>query len=112
YDSILSSATFFSSSFFFFLTPPPPPRSTLFPYTTLFRSPERMQSWIAEQNFQIRPRRGITFENRRNVFPNRFEKGNHALSFPAAVTARNPGFTQRPASFPAPLCAIGRREYC
>src|SRR5437868_11631354 len=23
---------------FFFLTPPPPPRSTLFPYTTLFRS--------------------------------------------------------------------------
>src|SRR5437773_5458389 len=25
-------------SFFFFLTIPPPPRSTLFPYTTLFRS--------------------------------------------------------------------------
>src|SRR5207237_9310791 len=26
-------------SFFFFLMIPPPPRSTLFPYTTLFRSP-------------------------------------------------------------------------
>src|SRR5207245_10428134 len=25
--------------FFFFLMTPPPPRSTLFPYTTLFRSP-------------------------------------------------------------------------
>src|SRR5262249_60891381 len=28
----------FSSSFFFFLMTPRPPRSTLFPYTTLFRS--------------------------------------------------------------------------
>src|SRR5207253_10586567 len=27
------------SSFLFFLLLPPPPRSTLFPYTTLFRSP-------------------------------------------------------------------------
>src|SRR5437762_12586427 len=26
--------------FFFFLRIPPPPRSTLFPYTTLFRSPD------------------------------------------------------------------------
>src|SRR5439155_17643679 len=29
-----------ASSSFFFLTIPPPPRSTLFPYTTLFRSRE------------------------------------------------------------------------
>src|SRR5205807_9974709 len=29
------------SSFFFFLRIRPPPRSTLFPYTTLFRSPAR-----------------------------------------------------------------------
>src|SRR5205823_14158506 len=29
------------SSFLFFLIPPPPPRSTLFPYTTLFRSRTR-----------------------------------------------------------------------
>src|SRR5207253_9099358 len=27
-----------STLYFFFLLPPPPPRSTLFPYTTLFRS--------------------------------------------------------------------------
>src|SRR5438309_3633687 len=30
------------SSFFFFLMMRPPPRSTLFPYTTLFRSPHRV----------------------------------------------------------------------
>src|SRR5436305_15275786 len=29
---------------FFFLMIPPPPRSTLFPYTTLFRSPARANS--------------------------------------------------------------------
>src|SRR5205814_8461168 len=29
-------------SLFFFLTIPPPPRSTLFPYTTLFRSADRL----------------------------------------------------------------------
>src|SRR5688500_20155150 len=31
------------SLLFFFLTRRPPPRSTLFPYTTLFRSPHRRQ---------------------------------------------------------------------
>src|SRR5438132_14108513 len=38
---LLSSFLLFCSShllFFFFLMIPPPPRSTLFPYTTLFRS--------------------------------------------------------------------------
>src|SRR2546430_3343762 len=34
-------ATLTSSLFFFFLMIRRPPRSTLFPYTTLFRSPER-----------------------------------------------------------------------
>src|SRR5205809_5734457 len=33
-----STQLFFSCSFFFFLIIRPPPRSTLFPYTTLFRS--------------------------------------------------------------------------
>src|SRR5205809_7774943 len=32
-----------TNSVFFFLTTPPPPRSTLFPYTTLFRS----KTWTA-----------------------------------------------------------------
>src|SRR5207245_10250992 len=38
HESILVSLTSLCSSFFFFLTIRPPPRSTLFPYTTLFRS--------------------------------------------------------------------------
>src|SRR5437870_9838400 len=29
----------------FFLMPPPPPTSTLFPYTTLFRSPQGVPVW-------------------------------------------------------------------
>src|SRR5947199_1479553 len=33
---------FTSAIFFFFLMIPPPPRSTLFPYTTLFRSPHSL----------------------------------------------------------------------
>src|SRR6266705_4368060 len=37
--------------FFFFLKLPPPPRSTLFPYTTLFRSPQRR----ARMPFLVRP---------------------------------------------------------
>src|SRR5206468_11665634 len=42
---------------FFFLMIPPPPRSTLFPYTTLFRSPkadrlpQRLQEIAAEPEF-------------------------------------------------------------
>src|SRR5690349_23215430 len=28
------------------MSPPPPPRSTLFPYTTLFRSPQPGRSWV------------------------------------------------------------------
>src|SRR5438034_11666263 len=35
-------STRLSYSFFFFLMIPPPPRSTLFPYTTLFRSKAAM----------------------------------------------------------------------
>src|SRR5207244_10794884 len=34
-----------SSFFFFFFIIRPPPRSTLFPYTTLFRSPSEAMDW-------------------------------------------------------------------
>src|SRR5262249_61487523 len=34
--------------YFFFLTIPPPPRSTLFPYTTLFRSPGNLLDVLSE----------------------------------------------------------------
>src|SRR5437868_13386665 len=36
--TLLSLPVYLSLPFFFFLMLPPPPRSTLFPYTTLFRS--------------------------------------------------------------------------
>src|SRR5437660_12472080 len=45
---------FFRISSFFFLIIPPPPRSTLFPYTTLFRSrrpPQRHSSAISARSY-------------------------------------------------------------
>src|SRR5438874_11485570 len=42
--------------FFFFLMIPPPPRSTLFPYTTLFRSRDRRQPGAAPGRFAIERR--------------------------------------------------------
>src|SRR5205807_9372019 len=39
--SLVIILSYSSFSLFFFLMIPPPPRSTLFPYTTLFRSPGR-----------------------------------------------------------------------
>src|SRR5207248_11703570 len=56
-----SSALYIISSFLFFLLMiPPPPRSTLFPYTTLFRS-----SCVAEQKV----RSGIPKRKRVPAFP-------------------------------------------
>src|SRR5690349_25159354 len=51
YDRIYFSIFFISLSylFFFFLMIRRPPRSTLFPYTTLFRSPGQM--FAAHRNF-------------------------------------------------------------
>src|SRR5690349_24759775 len=50
------------SIFFFFLMIRPPPRSTLFPYTTLFRSPELLERALTHRSAvpedvtsQIRP---------------------------------------------------------
>src|SRR5215204_6944080 len=39
---------YFFFFFFFFLMIRRPPRSTLFPYTTLFRSPQRLRTALAE----------------------------------------------------------------
>src|SRR4051794_41458121 len=49
-SSPLRSLTFYHLSFFFFLMIRRPPRSTLFPYTTLFRShrPEGDEKWFLE----------------------------------------------------------------
>src|SRR5438034_5374359 len=43
---------------FFLLTLPRPPTSTLFPYTTLFRSAERRMHEVAPANRVQHPRRG------------------------------------------------------
>src|SRR5205823_14926606 len=52
---ILLSTTFFSF-FFFFLLIRPPPRSTLFPYTTLFRSPEHCDSRFCGRFGELPPK--------------------------------------------------------
>src|SRR6266480_6140826 len=48
---------------FFFLMSPRPPRSTLFPYTTLFRSPRRREGLAAPRGHQ--PRDGDQHPRRR-----------------------------------------------
>src|SRR5687767_15935424 len=52
---------------FFFLTIRPPPRSTLFPYTTLFRSPQELR--------RRRPRRGQADPPRARLCPGADEEG-------------------------------------
>src|SRR2546430_13370987 len=49
---MLTYATYMSSLFFFFLMIRRPPRSTLFPYTTLFRSQQRSR-WGREGAAQL-----------------------------------------------------------
>src|SRR5439155_25155906 len=44
-------------STFLFLLPTPPPRSTLFPYTTLFRSIPRLDGAVLEERRAVRRRR-------------------------------------------------------
>src|SRR5439155_20729216 len=52
---------------FFFLIIPPPPRSTLFPYTTLFRSPLQEPKSSGSPNQRLsQPRRG-PLRNRKHV---------------------------------------------
>src|SRR5690242_20982306 len=52
--SYVKSTTFFSS--FYILTTPQPPRSPLFPYTTLFRSPEHLFRLAREELHQVERR--------------------------------------------------------
>src|SRR5436305_5728796 len=62
-------------TFFFFILLPPPPRSTLFPYTTLFRS---------EQVFQVLGRVGHAFltvpEKRKNFAVVRLDRKSTRLN--------------------------------
>src|SRR2546425_10810432 len=47
------------SLFFFFLMIRRPPRSTLFPYTTLFRSPYNAKFVVAKENDPLLPRNSV-----------------------------------------------------
>src|SRR3712207_8214097 len=54
-----------------------PPRSTLFPYTTLFRSPAPLPIlglWSGRVPYSTRPRRGIAFGARRSQDHRRAEE--------------------------------------
>src|SRR5207249_12316827 len=55
-SSHLSRSRFF---FFFVLMPPRPPRSTLFPYTTLFRSSLGCRDWTAAPRLSAFPNRRL-----------------------------------------------------
>src|ERR1043166_966220 len=60
------------SFFLFFLLIRRPPRSTLFPYTTLFRSPQGARQTEHEQFAQTRARRGcvvLAFRPPQNAAP-------------------------------------------
>src|SRR5699024_12729707 len=50
FHSFIHSIFVFIYLFFFFLILRRPPRSTLFPYTTLFRSSESPKGWTKELN--------------------------------------------------------------
>src|SRR5438105_13162949 len=53
YIFISLSVYFFLFSFFFFLMIRRPPRSTLFPYTTLFRSPVRVPDGADDPSLEV-----------------------------------------------------------
>src|SRR5205823_13457890 len=74
---------------------PPPPRSTLFPYTTLFRSPRPRQTSRAAGASRLRARERPVAAPRRTA-PSRL-RGVRARSPPAArCPARSPGASGRP----------------
>src|SRR5439155_20063295 len=64
--SILSFSTLHSFAFFFFLMIRRPPRSTLFPYTTLFRSVQDVSS-TNPRDFQLGPGDGGARVGRRHA---------------------------------------------
>src|SRR5437870_9321151 len=62
---------------FFFLMIRPPPRSTLFPYTTLFRS----RRWHLARHVALGRRRGIRLGNTRDRKSTRLNSSHVAISY-------------------------------
>src|SRR5262245_50190786 len=68
------------SFFFFFLTIPPPPRSTLFPYTTLFRSREES---LESSNISRQENRRLSVTDDRDETA-RFRGARHPVRLPSS----------------------------
>src|SRR5437879_13873118 len=81
--TVISSLSFPSSSFLFFLMIRPPPRSTLFPYTTLFRSV--VARLHGEQSLQLLDRLGILPEK---IILGRSEEHTSELQSPMYLVCR------------------------
>src|SRR5207237_8471637 len=80
----LSISHFCSLLFFFFLIIPRPPRSTLFPYTTLFRS---LPTGSVDPNFGRRVRNRRQLNSLQNTWP-------YGYSMPIAVRYTQDAFSR------------------
>src|ERR1044071_4829618 len=84
----------------FFLMMRRPPRSTLFPYTTLFRSDIRVDSILTPTRWQLCPRVGVRSEEHTSELQSRVD-----ISY--AVFCLKKKIREDycvPARFPLPLC--------
>src|SRR2546430_16915896 len=88
-----------SSLFFFFLMIRRPPRSTLFPYTTLFRSPERAHGWRPDGGTHPADQgpRAPALLDRRPVAPRRCRRRPRPRARPPRLTraSESPLFERR-----------------
>src|SRR5579871_1539164 len=83
---MLSSLFIFFIFFFFFLMIRRPPRSTLFPYTTLFRSSRSSRPRFRRQHARVRDIRLARFNQRAD------QVANHVLQKAVAADAENEAF--------------------
>src|SRR5688572_12757283 len=92
-----------------------PPRSTLFPYTTLFRSEARIVEAVAEQPLEHRriaaeardqlSRRGASFQD--GEF---HDRSGQSCARPEAAMFMDPGFRRDDSVQPAPAARALRRS--
>src|SRR5438552_5325256 len=102
--------TFFRHLFFFFLMIPRPPRSTLFPYTTLFRSvilnhrrrrlQSRKQPRSAHSNLRLLPRKMfwanlLPIWNRRDRKSTRLNSSHQIISYAVFCLKKKKNITER-----------------
>src|SRR5207248_11720130 len=91
----LSSCSLLSYSFFYLMLPPPP-RSTLFPYTTLFRSPYSTKRWMTASRAsgspplkaRVKPNRPVRRRNCAACSEGRSEEHTSELQSPYDLVCR------------------------